>query len=45
MLFDLSGHGRFDMQTFQDYRTGKLVEREYGPSEVGMALAGLPSVA
>ncbi len=45
LLFNLCGHGHFDMQAYRDYMDGKLVDQEYDPSELAMALAGLPSVA
>ena len=45
LLFNLCGHGHFDMQAYRDYMDGKLVDYEYDESEVAMALAGLPSVA
>ena len=45
ILFNLCGHGHFDMQAYSDYFAGKLVDQEYDPSELAMALAGLPSVA
>jgi len=44
ILFNLSGHGHFDMQAYIDYHAGKLVDSEYAADEVAMALAGLPSV-
>ena len=44
ILFNLCGHGHFDMQAYMDYHTGKLVDQEYDPKELAMALAGLPSV-
>jgi tryptophan synthase beta chain len=44
ILFNLCGHGHFDMQAYQDYFAGKLVDQEYDESELAMALAGLPSV-
>ena len=44
ILFNLSGHGHFDMQAYIDYHSGKLVDSEYAADEVAMALAGLPSV-
>jgi tryptophan synthase beta chain len=44
ILFNLSGHGHFDMQAYIDYHAGKLVDTEYAADEVAMALAGLPSV-
>jgi tryptophan synthase beta chain len=45
ILFNLCGHGHFDMQAYIDYFAGKLQDLEYDPSELAMALAGLPSVA
>jgi tryptophan synthase beta chain len=44
ILFNLCGHGHFDMQAYQNYFAGKLVDQEYDESELAMALAGLPSV-
>ncbi len=44
ILFNLCGHGHFDMQAYMDYAAGKLVDQQYDESELAMALAGLPSV-
>jgi tryptophan synthase beta chain len=44
ILFNLCGHGHFDMQAYLDYAAGKLRDHEYSHEEVAMALAGLPSV-
>ena len=44
ILFNLSGHGHFDMQAYTDYFTGKLVDQPHDEKELAMALAGLPSV-
>jgi tryptophan synthase beta chain len=44
ILFNLCGHGHFDMQAYSDYFSGKLVDQEYDERELAMALAGLPSV-
>ena len=44
ILFNLSGHGHFDMQAYMDYFGGKLQDLEYDEAELAMALAGLPSV-
>jgi tryptophan synthase beta chain len=44
ILFNLSGHGHFDMQAYQDYFDGKLSDQSYDERELAMALAGLPSV-
>jgi tryptophan synthase beta chain len=45
ILFNLCGHGHFDMQAYMDYFAGKLEDRQYDEAELAMALAGLPSVA
>jgi tryptophan synthase beta chain len=44
ILFNLSGHGHFDMQSYIDYQAGKLENYEYPAEEIAMALAGLPVV-
>ncbi len=44
ILFNLCGHGHFDMQAYMDYFGGKLVDQQYDEAELAMALAGLPSV-
>jgi tryptophan synthase beta chain len=44
ILFNLCGHGHFDMQAYMDYFSGKLVDQHYDEKELAMALAGLPSV-
>lgn len=45
ILFNLCGHGHFDMKAYDDYFAGQLLDADYDPSELAMALAGLPSVA
>lgn len=45
ILFNLCGHGHFDMQAYMDYQAKKLVDTEYSAEEVAMALAGLPVVS
>lgn len=45
LLFNLCGHGNFDMQAYTDYLAGKLKEEDASAAEQSMALAGLPSVA
>lgn len=45
ILFNLCGHGHFDMQAYMDYHAGKLEDRSYDEGELAMALAGLPSAA
>jgi len=44
ILFNLSGHGHFDMSSYSAYHDGKLVDQPYDEAELAMALAGLPSV-
>ena len=44
ILFNLCGHGHFDMQAYIDYFAGKLKDLDYDEAELAMALAGLPSV-
>ena len=43
ILFNLCGHGHFDMQAYTDYFAGKLRDYEYPDDEIAMALAGLPA--
>ena len=43
-LFNLCGHGHFDMQAYSDYAQGKLQDQQYDEQELAMALSGLPSV-
>jgi tryptophan synthase beta chain len=45
ILFNLCGHGHFDMQAYIDYTAGKLQNYDYPDEEIAMALAGLPPVA
>ncbi len=44
ILFNLCGHGHFDMQAYIDYQSGKLTDQTYDEAELAMALAGLPGV-
>ena len=44
ILFNLCGHGHFDMQAYMDYFSGKLVDQTYDEQDLAMALAGLPAV-
>jgi len=44
ILFNLCGHGHFDMQAYIDYQAGKLKDHEYSSEEVAMALSGLPAI-
>ncbi|MEE8247986.1 MAG: TrpB-like pyridoxal phosphate-dependent enzyme [Alphaproteobacteria bacterium] len=45
ILFNLCGHGHFDMSAYKDYFSGSLRDEEYDEGELAMALAGLPAVA
>ena len=44
ILFNLSGHGHFDMQAYLDYFGGKLKDVKYDEAELATALAKLPQV-
>lgn len=44
ILFNLSGHGHFDMGAYMSYSAGELTDQSYSEEELAMALAGLPSV-
>jgi tryptophan synthase beta chain len=44
ILFNLCGHGHFDMQAYADYTAGKLTDQSYDEGDLAMALAGLPAV-
>ena len=44
ILFNLCGHGPFDMSAYSNYMAGKLTDQSYDEAELAMALAGLPSV-
>jgi tryptophan synthase beta chain len=45
ILFNLCGHGHFDMAAYTSYFAGELSDHEYGEQELAMALSGLPSVS
>ncbi len=44
ILFNMSGHGHFDMASYTAYFAGQLRDVHYNEAELAMALAGLPSV-
>ncbi|HOW61293.1 MAG TPA: TrpB-like pyridoxal phosphate-dependent enzyme [Candidatus Contendobacter sp.] len=44
ILFNMCGHGHFDMPAYMDYFAGKLTDQQYDEAELAMALSGLPSV-
>lgn len=44
ILFNLSGHGHFDMAAYDDYHQGKLHDYEYPQEEIEKAMGDLPQV-
>ncbi len=44
ILFNLSGHGFFDMAAYDDYLAGRLVDHEHSAEKVKEALRSLPKV-
>ncbi|CAG0954265.1 tryptophan synthase beta chain [Burkholderiales bacterium] len=44
ILFNLSGHGHFDMQAYIDYFEGKLQDKSYDQGALDKSLAALPVV-
>jgi tryptophan synthase beta chain len=45
ILFNLSGHGLFDLGGYEQYAAGKLLDFEYPREEVERAITRLPKVA
>jgi len=45
IVFNLSGHGHFDMGAYINYFSGKLVDLNYDEADLATSLAGLPAVA
>jgi tryptophan synthase beta chain len=45
ILFNLSGHGHFDMMAYQAYMNGELVDYEYPRDAVDEAMKDLPQVS
>lgn len=45
LFFNLSGHGHFDMASYERYFKGELEDYEYPDDEIQAALARLPKVA
>ena len=45
ILFNLSGHGHFDMTAYQSYLTGELEDFEYPAHAIEAAMKDLPKVA
>src|SRR5207248_7654845 len=44
ILFNLSGHGHFDMSAYEDYLAGRLEDPEFSEEDMNEALARLPEV-
>jgi tryptophan synthase beta chain len=44
ILFNLSGHGHFDMAAYDSYFSGKLEDFEYPQEAIAASLAHLPKV-
>lgn len=44
ILFNLCGHGHFDMSAYEAYLSGKLEDYEYPQAEIDAALAALPVI-
>ncbi len=44
ILFNLSGHGHFDMSAYNAYFAGELEDYEYPQAEIDAAMANLPEV-
>jgi tryptophan synthase beta chain len=45
ILFNLCGHGHFDMQAYDDFNHGRLPDFEFDPADEDAALANLPEVS
>ena len=45
ILFNLCGHGHFDMEAYSDYFDNKLADDIYNETEVNKALEALPKIA
>ena len=44
ILFNLSGHGHFDLAAYDDYLAGKLQDYEYPEAAIKKSLANLPKI-
>jgi len=44
ILFNLCGHGHFDMSAYEEYLSGNLVDRDYDQKALDQALAELPQI-
>ena len=45
ILFNLCGHGHFDMRAYGDYFEGSLAEDKFDQGSVDKALEDLPKIA
>jgi tryptophan synthase beta chain len=45
ILFNLSGHGNFDMSAYQSYLSGELQDYAYPEEEIRRAMEKLPQAA
>ena len=43
ILFCLSGHGHFDLGSYENYLSGKLQDYEYPGQDVAKAMEGIPA--
>ena len=43
ILFNLCGHGHFDMQAYADHFAGRLEDHDYDEADLAAALAALPA--
>ena len=44
IVFNLSGHGHFDLSAYDAYQTGQLVDYEYPDEKVAASLEALPVI-
>ncbi len=44
ILFNLSGHGHFDMGAYLDFMENRLQDMEHSPEDLAKSLAGLPKM-
>jgi tryptophan synthase beta chain len=44
ILFNLSGHGHFDLAAYEEYLAGRLADFEYPEAEIRKALEGLAAL-
>jgi len=44
ILFNLCGHGHFDMTAYMQFAAGQLEDFDYPAEEIALALSGLPSL-